>query len=482
MTPKKIEWATGLSLLCCAGLLHAQTTVPVKDEPDKVAVWITTGDAVKRLERQPNLAWSRSKPAADADLLVNDAMRYQTMEGYGATLADPAIWNASPTVRREVMHRLFSRIDGIGLSVLRIPMGDIDAGGQGTTYDDLPNGQTDLALRHFSIAADEAWKIPFVQEAKRLNPQLEIIGTPWSAPAWMKDSGNLGKGKLKPDLYGVYADYFRKWIGGWKAHGLTISAVTLQNEPHNEPGWYQGMRMEATEQAAFVKVLGPRLKDAGLHTRIWCWDHNWDEPDYPIQVLKDPDAAKWLDGTTFHAYAGDVSAMSQVHDAFPDKNIYFTEITGSYSKGDDGPQGFGGSLMWQEDRVVAAGARNWSRVGLLWKLGITEAKPIASGGDRPITRISPDGKNYEFEGEYYVLAHVSKFVLPGACRIDSSQKGGGLPLTVAFQNPDGSKVLIVYEWGPRHTFTIEDHGRFLLSELPENSVATFVWHDAHPEK
>ena len=134
----------------------------------------------------------------------------------------------------------------------------------------------------------------------------------------------------------------------------------------------------------------------------------------------DPEAAKWIDGAAFHGYAGDPPAMSRVHDAFPNKSLYFTEITGSYSKGDDGPQGFGGSLMWQVDRVVAAGARNWSRMGLLWKIGIAEAKPIAAGGDRPITRVAPDGGSYEFEGEYYVLGHASKFVRPGAHRIDST--------------------------------------------------------------
>ncbi len=445
--------------------------------PGQVQAWVTTGDGVKRLERQPDLAWSPVKPVADVNIAVDEMQKYQTIEGFGASIADLGVMNAAPAVRAQALQQLFGRSTGIGLSVLRVPMGSLANNGPNPTYDDLPAGQTDPTLAHFSLAGDLAWRLPYVQQARQVNPEVEVLGTPWTAPAWMKDSGELGKGRLKPELYGVYAQYFRKWIEGWRAEGVGVSAVTLQNEPHFEPGWYQGMRMDAADEANFVKTLGPTLRDAGLSPRLIVWDHNWDEPNYPADVLKDPVARPWVDGAAFHGYAGNPDVMADVHAANPDNDLYFTEATGGLP-GD----GFGGSLLYHLRYFFITPLRNWARTVLLWKL---DRQTDDLTGDRPFVRISADGKSETLYGEYYEMGQFSRFVRRGAYRIASDNPGqapghereDGPPLSVAFQNPDGTKVLVVATQHRVASFSVENESRFTQYALPADSVATFVWRD-----
>ena len=277
----------------------------------------------------------------------------------------------------------------------------------------MPSGQTDPSLSQFSIAGDQIWKLPMMQQAKTLNPELTLMGTPWSAPAWMKDSGSLGYGKLKPEYYGVYAQYFVKWLNSWRAEGLGISAVTMQNEPHYEPYWYQGMRMEPAEQAALALQLGPAFKQAGHSTRILCWDHNCDEISYPIAVMDDPTARNWIHGAAFHAYGGTTSDIYQFTDEHPDKDVYFTEQTGSYPS-----NGFGGSLAWHLRNIFLVPSLNGARSNLVWQLSRRMDNTLS--GDRPFVRIAPDGKGYELHGEYYETGHFSKFIRKGARRIETN--------------------------------------------------------------
>ena len=228
----------------------AQTTDPESAQaapaPGTVQVWLTTSDASKKLARQADLTWG-TQSAASANVTVNEAAKFQEIDGFGATIVDSSLWDADPAVREELMRLLFSRSSGIGLSLMRIQMGLNGLSGPNRTYNDLPSGQTDPTLLQFSIAGDQQYKLPMMQQAKALNPELTLMGTPWSAPAWMKDSGSLGYGKLKPEYYGTYAQYFVKWLDAWRANGLGISAITMQNEPHYEPYWYQGMRMEPAD-------------------------------------------------------------------------------------------------------------------------------------------------------------------------------------------------------------------------------------------
>ena len=432
-------------------------------------VWLTTYDASAKLARQPDIAWRSEQSAGTFDVVVDEKKRYQEIDGFGASILSPAIWNADPAVKDEVMRLLFSRSSGIGLSLIRIPMG---MNGLNSTYDDLPAGQTDPQLAKFSIEGDWQWKLPMVKQAMVLNPEISLMGSPWSAPTWMKDSGELGSGKLMPEWRETYANYFVKWLQAWKAQGLPVACVTMQNEPQSEPGWYQGMRMEVEDQVAFALKLGPAVKAAGLSTRIICWDHNCRAMDFPIAVLRDPEARKWIHGAAFHAYEGTTADIALFAAAHPDKAVYFTEQTGSYPA-----DGFAGSVLWHARNVFIVPALNGARCSLLWQLDRNVDKKT---GDRPFVRIAPDGKSYELQGEYYETGHFSKFVRPGARRIEATLPAApGAPLVVAYQNPDGSKVLVVCnESSNAADFTVRDGVRRISSLLPAGSLSTFVWRDA----
>ncbi len=455
---------------------------PEAPAPGTVQVWLTTSDGTKRLARQPDLTWSTGVASAATNVTVNEAVKFQQIDGFGATILDSSLWTADPAVRDEVMRLLFSRSSGIGLSTIRIPMGLAGLTGPNRTYNDLPAGQTDPTLSQFSIAGDLEWKLPMMQEAKRLNPELTLMGTPWSAPAWMKDSGSLGYGKLKPEYYGIYAQYFAKWLDAWRAQGLGISAVTMQNEPHYEPYWYQGMRMEPADQIDFGLQLGPALRDAGHSTRLLTWDHNCDEVSYPIAVMDDPVARNWIHGAAFHAYAGTTSDIYQFTDEHPDKDVYFTEQTGSYPG-----LGFGGSLAWHARNIFLVPSLNGARTNLVWQL--SRRMDDALAGDRPFVRITPDGKGYELHGEYYETGHFSKFIRKGARRIETNNVRdavtryfSGPLLYAAYQNPDGSKSLVVLnDSGVTQSFTVEDlgtAGRRISYSMPAGALVTFVWRDA----
>jgi glucosylceramidase len=442
--------------------------------PGAVQLWLTTYDSREKLALQPELAWSPAErlPAGEFEVLVDESRRYQEVDGFGATLLTPAIWSAEPAVRDEIMRLLFSRGSGIGLSVIRTTMGSTSLTGEHRTYNDVPAGQSDPELKGFSIEGDLEWRIPMMKQAKALNPELSLMGTPWSAPAWMKDSGELGRGRLLPAYRGVYANYFVRWLQAWKAQGLPVASVTMQNEPQYEPGWYQGMIMDVEDQTAFALKLGPAIKAAGLSTRIICWDHNCHMMDFPIAVLRDPEARKWIHGAAFHAYQGKTSDIAEFAAAHPDKAVYFTEQTGSYPS-----DGFGGSVLWHVRNVFIVPALNGARCNLLWQL---DRNVESKSGDRPFVRVAPDGKSYELQGEYYETGHFSKFVRAGARRIEATRPDAkNAPLVVAYQNPDDSKVLVACnETSQTASLTIKDGARRFAYQLEGGALATFVWRDA----
>lgn len=469
-----------IALLSCGICPAAVDPEPPAASPatGAVEVWVTTADATKKLEKQTNLSWRTDLAASATNALVDETTRHQEIDGFGATIRMPSIWQADPAVRDEIMRLLFSRSSGIGLNMMRVPMGETGLTGPNRTYNDLPSGQTDPTLAGFSIAGDLEWKLPMMQQAKALNPELTLLGTPWSAPAWMKTSGNLGYGKLKPEYYGVYANYFVRWLQEWRDRGLGISALTLQNEPQHEPYWYQGMRMEAEDQIALALQLGPAIRNAGFSTRIACWDHNCDNIAYPITVMNDPVARNWIHGAAFHAYAGTTSDIYQFTDEHPDKAVYFTEQTGTLPS-----SGFGGSLAWHARNIFLVPSLNGARCNLVWML---DRQLQSLSGDRPFVRVTQDGKGYELYGEYYETGHFSKFIRKGATRIgtnnprDAVTKVFSGPLLYgAYQNPDGSKVLVALnDSGSAQTFTLEDQGRRVSHTLAAGALASFVWRDA----
>jgi glucosylceramidase len=217
--------------------------------------------------------------------------------------------------------------------------------------------------------------IPLLKEIIEIQPAIKLMATPWSPPAWMKDNKSTKGGQLLPKYYDTYAAYFVKYIQAMKSHGIDIDAVTLQNEPQHG-GNNPSLVMSASEQADFVKIhLGPKFKSLGIRTKIIIWDHNCDKPDFPISILNDPQAKQFVNGSAFHLYAGDISAMSQVHALHPDKDVYFTEQwTGANGN-------FGDDLQWHVKNVIIGSARNHSKIALEWNLANDPAyKPHTPGG------------------------------------------------------------------------------------------------------
>lgn len=445
-----------------------------------VAVWLTTADQSHTLEPQPSVIFGEAA-TGDSTIYINENHAYQQMDGFGASMTDSSAWliytQLSEAQRQAVMAALFSPTDGIGVSVTRIPMGASDfVQGEPYTYDDLPPGQTDPDLAHFSIEHDQAYIIPALQEALKINPRLKIMASPWSPPAWMKSSASLMNGTLQKQYYPALAQYFVKFIQAYQAEQLPIYAVTLQNEPHHEPNTYPGMRLEPAEAAEFVaQHLKPAFVAAGLETKILIWDHNWDEWDYPLAVLNDPQAKAGLDGVAFHCYGGTVLAQSIVHDAHPDKDIYFTECSGGTWIANEAV----GLQRDMKDLVIGA-SRHWAKTVIKWNLALdTQHNPHHGGcatcaGLITIDPTSASGFTANFD--YYAIGHASKFIVPGADRIASTTFYNGLE-SVAFKNPDGSKVLIVANTSGSadKTFVVRWGTKALTYTLPQGAVATFTW-------
>jgi glucosylceramidase len=444
---------------------------PASSRP--VQVWLTTIDQRHLLERQPDLAWSRAARNSGHFIKVDARGRHQRMDGFGASITDSSAFllqkRLAPNARAEVMRDLFGR-DGIHVSMVRQPMGSCDYSMNLRTYDDEPG---DTSLTKFSIERDKHYILPSLREALSVNPELKVMATPWSAPGWMKSSGSIIGGGLKPEYEQVYADYFARFLEAYRDQGVPVFAITLQNEPLFTPTNYPGGALPASEAADFVKKLGPTLQEHHLNPSILIYDHNWDHPEYPLQVLDDPEAARWVSGVAWHGYGGSPTAMARVLAAHPDKRAYFTE-----SSGGEWVPAFHDAFMDQIGHVIST-ARNGSSSLMWWNLALDPEHGPCILGDESTCRglITIDQKTGRVEKnlDYYTLGHISKLVEPGATRVDSVSFDGDLE-DVAFQNPDGSTVLIVSNRLKKpQVFAVQEGGRSLTYTLPTEAAATLKW-------
>lgn len=408
-----------------------------------VTLWTTAGNQTKLLAQDTSLKLTKKQQSnLGVTITLDENETLQEMDGFGAALTESSAYlmytKLNATQRSDLLKELFGREAGIGISYLRITMGASDFSLEDFTYNDMPDGRTDRELEHFSIDKDKPYLIPVLKEILAISPDVKIMASPWSAPAWMKTNGKLAGGKLKPEYYGVYSNYFLKYLRAYEAEGIKVDAISIQNEPLHEAA-YPSMQMEASEQATFIKNhLGPLFVKEKITTKILVYDHNWDRTDYPLTLLNDPEVKKYISGTAFHAYAGDVTAMSAVYEAFKDKGIYFTEISGGEWATD-----FADNMDWNMKNIFIGAPKNWSRNALLWNLALDQNHGPKNGGCqdcRGVIAIS-DGGFVRRNVEYYSIAHLSKFVMPGGRRVKSSFTDA--VEHVAFKNPDGSLVLVV---------------------------------------
>lgn len=446
---------------------------PVPTTSD-IDVWLTKADETIKLQKQSSVLSFTTNSNSYQNIEVNPSKTYQTIDGFGYTLTGGSVEviNQLSSAKKEaLLQELFGNGENsIGVSYLRLSIGASDLNSFVFSYDDLPAGQTDVTLSQFSLSKDQAL-VDMLKKILTINPNIKIIATPWSPPVWMKDNGNSIGGSLKPEYYGVYAQYFVKYIQEMKKNGITIDAVTPQNEPLH-PGNNPSMYMTAEQQRDFIKNnLGPAFQTANLSTKIIVYDHNCDKPEYPLTILADTEASKFVDGSAFHLYAGNILILNNVHNAYPDKNVYFTEQwTGSTGS-------FSGDLMWHTKNVVIGSMRNWSKIALEWNIANDAAfNPHTPGGCTECKGAITINNSETFTRNvgYYIIAQASKFIPQNSVRISSSESGN--LSSVAFKTPAGKIALIVLNDGANNeTFNIKYNDKVATTSLSANSVATYIF-------
>ena len=440
----------------------------------KIQMWLTEPDKSALFAQQPNFLQFTNHENQLPSIEVDATKKDQQIDGFGFCLTDGSAYLINQMAGEEksnLLNELFSTEgNSIGISYLRISIGASDLSQQVYSYDDLPEGEIDPDLSKFTIAENKKDLIPILKMILKINSSIKILGSPWSAPVWMKDNNSSIGGSLQPEYYNAYANYFVKYIKAMKAEGITIDAITPQNEPLN-PENNPSMYMSAEEERDFIKnSLGPAFAKADVSTKIICYDHNADVPQYPLTILQDPAAQQYVDGSAFHLYGGNISALTEVHNAFPNKNIYFTEqYTGSKST-------FAGDLSWAIQNLIIGAPRNWSKNVLEWNLASDpKLEPHTNGGcNTCLGAVTIDKNKVTRNQSYYIIAHASKFVRPGSYRIFSSVTTN-LP-NVAFVTPAGKVVLIAINTNNQpQSFNIKFKGKSATTSLNQGTVATYVW-------
>lgn len=438
-----------------------------------VAFWLTSPDQMVYLKKQSTALNFSSSSNYNPSIVVDTTQTYQTMDGFGFALTGGSAYliNLLPSAEKtSLLNELFtSDSTFIGINYLRISIGASDLDAKVFSYDDMPSNQTDPQLQNFSIEPDKVNLIPILKSIIAINPGIKILGSPWSAPVWMKSNQSTVGGSLKPENYSVYANYLVKYIKAMEAQGIKIDAITPQNEPLN-PYNNPSMVMTALEQTEFIKThLGPAFQAAGITTKIIAYDHNCDVPSYPLTVLNDANARKYVDGSAFHLYAGDISALTQVHNAYPDKNVYFTE------QWVGGPSNFAGDLKWHVKNLIIGASRNWSKNVVEWNLASDpNYYPHTTGGCSTCLGALTIGTTVNRNVGYYIIGHASKFVKTGSVRIASNNVGS--LSNVAFKTPAGKKVLIVLnESNVSQTFNIQFNDLIATTSLAGGAVGTYSW-------
>jgi len=448
------------------------TTPPVTTSSD-VSLWLTRADKTTLLQKQTAVMNFTTTTNQNPTITVDTTQTYQSIDGFGFALTGGSAYlinRLAATDRAALVKELFGTDStGIGISYIRVSLGASDLSNNVFTYDDIPAGQTDTTLQYFSLDPEKYDLIPLLQQILTVNPNIKILACPWTAPLWMKTANNSIGGSLQHQYYSTYAQYFVKYIQGMQAQGIPIEAVTPQNEPLN-PYNNPSMQMLATEQADFVgNYLGPAFAAANLTTKIIAWDHNCDNTSYPLTVLGDAKANKYTAGAAFHLYSGDISALSQVHNAFPDKNVYFTE------QWLQGPSTFNTDLNWHMKNLIIGATRNWSKNVIEWNLASDpNYQPHTVGGCTTCLGAITVGNTITRNTNYYAIAHAAKFVRPGSVRVLTNITYN--LQNVAFETPDGKKVLIVLNDNTKaETFNIAFNGKQVSATLDAGAVGTFVW-------
>lgn len=462
--------AAGAALVMAVAALGVNGAVGTAQAADPVAqVWVTTPDGAKKLTPEGDVPFDGTPQAVDIRIDANDKGQRFTGAGASVTGASAHLLQSLPQAQRTtVLKSLFSTEgDGIGLNYLRQPLGstDFDANGDTYTYEDTRGA--------FSIDRDRSQILPVLKQATAINPAIRFMGSPWSPPAWMKTNNSLNGGSLRAEHYQTYADYLVKAIKAYGQEGITLTDLTAQNEPEFATS-YPSMSMTSTQQADFLRVLDQALTAANLPTGILAYDHNWDHPNYPLDVFARTGGIQRIIGAAFHCYGGAPAAQKQIADA--GKRVFFTECSGTDSE--NPATTFGDTLKWHAENLVVQNLRNGGETVINWNLALDRNGGPHQGHctNRCNGIVEINGGQVTRNAEFYVLGHVSKFVRAGAVRIGSTSQGAGGVQNVAFQNSDGSRAAVVVNTSSgSQRFSLTDNGKSLAYTLPAGAVATFTW-------
>ena len=438
---------------------------------------VTTADGLSLLKHiaKPMLLSDQFNQLTSKDtVFIDEGIQYQKIEGFGYTLTGGSatlLHQMSKEKRLEILSEIFGQgLNALNVNYLRISIGASDLDATVFSYDDLKEGEVDPDLIKMSIAKDQEILIPILKEIQTIQPKLKIIASPWSPPVWMKDNGKSKGGHLLTKYYETYAQYFVKYIQLMRAEGLQINAVTIQNEPEHG-GNNPSMLMSAAEQTIFIKNhLGPAFKKQGITTEIVIWDHNADNPNYPIQILNDSVAKSFISASAFHLYLGHESALSKLHQAHPDKKIYFTEQwTGA--KGS-----FEGDFMWHMQHIVIGTMSNWSSMVLEWNLANdpTYGPHTPGGCTECLGALTIAGSDIKRNVSYYIIGQVAPFIPAGSARIQTKSSNMQIQ-SIGFKSADGKNVLVALNTGKEAVFTIDFEQKKYNFTLPEKSASTIVW-------
>lgn len=444
-------------------------------------------NAEEQFSPQATLTFTSGNTPQGSVISVNDTITYQTMAGFGAALTDSTgylLSNLNSTAYWTVLNSLFNATSGIGISYIRLQISASDFALTNYTYDNQPEGQTDPSLQDFSIAHDKPYIIPLIQSIKEINPKLKIIASPWSPPAWMKTTdtmlGTAPDGTvsyLSETYHESYANYFVKFIQAYEMQGITIDALTIQNEPLYGPTGYPGCVIDQYAASAFINDhLAPAFLENNIQTKVFVYDHNWDREDYPAYVYKNLNiySKQVVGGAAFHCYAGNVTNQSVFHNSYPDAHIYQTECSGG-----DWIDGFTNVLDNDMKTILIEAINNWAEVSLKWNIALDQNKGPQNGGCntcRGLVTIHTDSGEIDYTVDYYSIGIFSKYVRPGATRIQVQTSDAANFLATGFVNPDGSRVVIVYNQDTVfHQFSLTWNNSWIQATLPAQTVAAFTW-------
>jgi glucosylceramidase len=434
-----------------------------------ISVRVTAG--AKRYAEEKPLKWQPERVVSAESIVLDPAKTYQEVLGFGASFTDAACYmfnQLAPAAREQLFRELFHPSE-MGFSVCRICVGSSDYATKVYSYDE---GDPDPELRRFSIDHDREYILPTLRQCRSINPNLFLLGSPWSPPGWMKANGSMLGGSMRKKYYAPCANYFVKFLQAYAADGVPVNAVTSQNEVDTD----QDGRMPAClwgqeyEMEFISRHLGPQLAKNNIATKIWILDHNYNLWGRAICELDDPGVNKYVDGVAWHGYAGQDNAMTRVHEAHPEKHMYWTEGGPDYRERTY-------LTNWTRWATNFAGIlRNWSRCIIGWNLALDEKGrpnigPFSCGG---LITIDSQTKDVIRSGQYWAFAHYSRTIRRGARRFESQ---GNLEKVshVAFANPDGTKAVILTNAGAERKALLRLAGMVAELDLPNDSITTLTW-------